>query len=114
VLGTDAPVEPPDPWTNLAIAVTRASSRWPDASPFHPEQALGLDRVLRAACSEPALVAGETDRGRLVAGHRADLIVIPAGALDEAPTRGSLLESVRPRATLVDGEVAYRDPGFDP
>ena len=87
--GTDAPVESPDPWPGLAIAVTRAGSGWPDAAPLPPRAG---DRPGRGPCvpraSSRPLVAGETDRGRLVAGHRADLIVVPAAALDEPPSPG--------------------------
>ncbi len=31
--GTDAPVEPVDPWPGLACAVTRSSPEWPDGMP---------------------------------------------------------------------------------
>lgn len=113
--GTDAPVESPDPWRNVAAAVARADAGWPSGRhPFHPEQSLSVGRALRAACLDPAVVAGRDDLGRLVPGTLADLLVVPvAGLLDPGP-RGIALAATRPLATLIDGTLAYQAPGFDP
>jgi predicted amidohydrolase YtcJ len=106
--GTDAPVEPIDPWPGLAMAVTRRDPSWgPDAAPFGPEEALSLERALRAACVAPAVTAGERDRGRLVPGQRADLVVVPIEALTEPVVPGGALATARPRLVLVDGAVGY-------
>jgi predicted amidohydrolase YtcJ len=105
--GTDAPVEPVDPWTGLACAVTRSSPEWPDGMPpFGPQNALPLWRAVRAACLDAPVTAGERDRGRLVPGHRADLVVIPAAAVAEPVEPGGALWQARPRLVLVDGEIA--------
>ena len=61
-------------------------------------------RSARHAWTRP-LSAGETDRGRLVPGHRADLVVIPAAAVAEPVEIGGALWHARPRLVLVDGEV---------
>ena len=72
--GTDAPVEPIDPWPGIACAVTRAAPSWPaGTAPLGPSQALSLWRAIRSACVDPAITAGEADRGRLLPGHRADV-----------------------------------------
>jgi predicted amidohydrolase YtcJ len=105
--GTDAPVEPVDPWPGLACAVTRSSPEWPVGTPpLGPQNAFDLWRTVRASCLDAAITAGETDRGRLVAGHRADVIVIPAAAVDEPVEVGGALWHARPRLVLLDGEVA--------
>jgi predicted amidohydrolase YtcJ len=106
--GTDAPIEPIDPWPGLAIAITREDASWPPSTaPFGPSEALTLAQALRAATIGPAVVAAETDRGRLTAGQRADLAVIPAAALREpVETRGALA-TARPRFVLIDGAVAF-------
>ena len=52
-----------------------------------------------------AISAGETDRGRLVAGHRADVVVLPAAAMSEPVEPGGALWFARPRLVLMDGEV---------
>ena len=74
-------------------------------APFGPQNALDLWRAVRASCVDAAVTAGETDRGRLVAGHRADVVVIPAAAVDEPVEVGGALWHARPRLVLVDGEV---------
>jgi predicted amidohydrolase YtcJ len=105
--GTDAPVEPVDPWPGLACAVTRSSPEWPEGTPpFGPQNALGLWRALRASCLDTAITAGETDRGRLGVGQRADVVVLPAAAVDEPVEVGGALWHARPRLVLIDGEVA--------
>jgi predicted amidohydrolase YtcJ len=106
--GTDAPIEPFDPWPGLALAVTREDAHWPAGTgPFGPEEALTLDRALRAACVDPALAAREPDRGRLTAGQRADIVILPAAALDEPVTPGGPLATARPTIVLIDGEIAF-------
>jgi predicted amidohydrolase YtcJ len=106
--GTDAPVEPFDPWPGLALAVRREDARWPAGTPpYAPDEALTLDRALRANCVDPAVSARELDRGRLTVGHRADIVVIPAVAIDEPVTPGGPLSTARPTMVLFDGEVAF-------
>jgi hypothetical protein len=104
--GTDAPVEPWDPWPGLEIAVTRRDPTWPgDVAPFGPSEALSLERAVRAICLDAPLSAGETDRGRLTVGHRADLVVAPSAAMTEPVDVGGPLGRVRPLLVLVDGEI---------
>jgi hypothetical protein len=54
---------------------------------------------------DPALSAGEADRGRFVAGHRADLVVLPAAVVAEPVEVDGALWHARPRLVLMDGEV---------
>lgn len=106
--GTDAPVEPIDPWPGLACAVTRAAPSWsPGTPPFGPAHAMPLWRAIRAATCNPALSAGEPDRGRLVPGHRADVVVVPLEALAEPVEVGGALWSARPTRVIVDGEAVF-------
>jgi predicted amidohydrolase YtcJ len=106
--GTDAPVEPWDPWPGLEIAVTRRGRSW-GAGPtaFGSQEALGLSAALRAICVGPAMTASELDRGRLTPGQRADLVVIPAESLAEPVRSGGPLGTTRPRRVLVDGRIVY-------
>ncbi len=106
--GTDAPVEPFDPWPGIALAVRREDPRWPAGTPpFAPDQALTVERALRAACVDPPRSARETDRGRLSVGQRADIVVIPAGSLAEPVEPGGALATTRPTLVLVDGRVVF-------
>lgn len=112
--GTDAPVEPIDPWPGIAMAVMRRWPGWPATEPaFGPDEALTLEQALRASTIGPAAVAREPDRGRLVPGAPADVIVLPAAPREGARTDDGLEGSggfatpfaeVRPRVVLVDGE----------
>ena len=107
--GTDAPVEPIDPWPGLSMAVTRIDGTWPEGiPPFGPDERVTLELAVRAACLAPAITAAEeADRGRLVPGQRADLIVIPAEALTNPVEPGGALATARPRVVVIDGEVAF-------
>ena len=106
--GTDAPVEPIDPWPGLSLAVTRVDGSWPPGSePFGADERVTLEQALRSACVAPAVMAAETDRGRLIPGQRADLLVIPAEALVHPIEPGGALATARPRLVMIDGEIAF-------
>ena len=66
---------------------------------------MSLWRAIRSACVDPAITAGEADRGRLLPGHRADVVVLPAAAVDEPVEVGGALWHARPRLVLMDGAV---------
>jgi predicted amidohydrolase YtcJ len=53
------------------------------------------------------MTAGESDRGRLIPGQRADLVVLPATALSHPIEPGGALATARPRLVMIDGEVAF-------
>jgi len=103
--GTDAPVEPIDPWPGIAMAVLRRWPGWPaEESAFGPDEALTLEQALRAASIGPAAAARDGLRGRLVPGAPADLIVLPA-APREPDAQAAAFAQVRPRLVIVDGEA---------
>jgi predicted amidohydrolase YtcJ len=105
--GSDAPVEPVDPWPGLGVATDRtARSIGPSAEWLDPSEALPLSSALRGTCVAPALVAGEPDRGRLVRGHRADLVVVPVPP-GERLDDPAVLATLRPRLVLLDGVVVW-------
>ncbi len=103
--GTDAPVEPIDPWPGIALAVLRRDPSWgPGAAAFGPDEALTLEESLRAATVGPAATVRDPLGGRLVPGSLADLIVLPA-APRESGERAANFAKVRPRLVMLDGEV---------
>ena len=110
--GTDAPVEPVDPWPGIAVAAARRDPDRPEEAPTGPSQAIDLTRAVRAAVLDPAQVARQPELGRLVPGCRADLIVVPETGFRE-PFDAAALASTRPLATLLDGEVVYRKGDFE-
>ena len=108
--GTDAPVEPIDPWPGIAMAVLRRDPGWgSDAAAFGPEEGLTLEGALRAATIGPSVTAREPDRGRLVPGMRADLIVLPAAPREAGEDASRGLATVRPRLVMIDGAVAFEE-----
>jgi predicted amidohydrolase YtcJ len=108
--GTDAPVEPADPWPGIALAVLRRDPSWgSNAEPYGPDEGLTLDEALRAATVGVAATARDPLGGRLLPGSPADLIVLPAAPRESADpsARAAAFAEVRPRLTMVAGEVAF-------
>jgi predicted amidohydrolase YtcJ len=108
--GTDAPVEPIDPWPGIAMAVLRRDPGWgSDAAAFGPQEGLTLEQALRAATIGPSVTAREPDRGRLVPGMRADLVVLPASPRETAEDASRGFATVRPRLVMIDGAAAFEE-----
>jgi len=103
--GTDAPIEPVDPWPGIALGVLRRDPSWgADAEPFGPDEALTVEEALRAATVGPARLTRDEHGGRLIPGAPADLIVLPA-APREPGERAATFAAVRPRLVLVGGRA---------
>jgi predicted amidohydrolase YtcJ len=111
-LGTDAPVEPADPWPGIAVAVCRRDPFAPTDEPLGPGHSIDLARAIRAACLDPAQVARQERLGRLVTGQSADLLIVPAQGFRQ-PLDPAVLAATRPLATLIDGELVHRAAGFE-
>jgi predicted amidohydrolase YtcJ len=109
--GTDAPVETPDPWPGIAVAVTRRDPRDTAAVAIGVDHALDPSRAMRAACLDPALVCGQADLGRLLPGYLADMLVVPAAGFG-APFDAAAVSDTRPLATLIEGAVVHAVDGF--
>ncbi|HSG86343.1 MAG TPA: amidohydrolase [Candidatus Limnocylindrales bacterium] len=108
--GTDAPVEPWDPWPGIEMAVTRtrvarSADRGDGPTSLARHEGLDLARALRAACIDGARSAGELDRGSLGPGMRADLIVVPTEALAPEVEPGGPLGRCRPTLVIIGGRV---------
>lgn len=97
--GSDSPVEPPDPWSGIALAHDRAA--------VVPDEALAADRALALYTSGAANVLGEPTP--LAVGSPADLIVV-----DRDPTTSSPDEvrATQVHYVLVGGEAVEIDPSL--
>jgi hypothetical protein len=109
VLGSDAPVESPNPFLGLHAAVTR---RREDGSPgpqgWYPEQRLNLETALLGFTSSAAYAAGMEDRlGKLAPGYLADLLVLDKDIFTGDPDQ---IRETRPLGTMISGEWVYLDP----
>jgi predicted amidohydrolase YtcJ len=106
-LGSDAPVESPNPFWGLHAAVTR---RRADGSPspdgWYPEQKLTLAEAVDGFTLGPAYAAGMESRlGRLAPNYLADLIVLEKNPFTCASD--DLLE-MQSSATMVGGEWVWQ------
>lgn len=105
--GSDAPVETPDPGRALFAATCRRGLDGEPSGGWHPEQRISVREAFGAFTTGPAAAAGEENRaGRLLPGFRADLV---AWDRDPLSAVGRALLEMRPVATMVGGEVVWRD-----
>jgi predicted amidohydrolase YtcJ len=103
-LGSDAPVDPPDPRLGLYAAVARRSLDGTPAGGWHPDERLTVERAFAGYTTGPARAAGDPRQGRLAPGARADLV-----AWDRDPLNATAdeLRALRPELTMVGGEVVW-------
>lgn len=106
-LGSDAPVESPNPFLGLHAAVTR---RRADGSPgkegWYPGQRLSLMEAVHGFTTGAAYAAGMEDRlGRLAPGYLADLIVLGTDPFSCDPHE---LQHIQPLRTMVAAEWVFR------
>jgi predicted amidohydrolase YtcJ len=105
-LGSDAPVESPNPFWGLHAAVTR---RRTDGSPgiegWYPEQRINLTAALQGFTQGPAYAAGMEDRlGKLAPGYLADLLVLETDPFECDPHE---IKDLLPTKTMVGGEWVF-------
>lgn len=105
LLGSDAPVETPDPFIGLHAAVTRRRADGePGMDGWHPSQRLSCAQALHGYTLADAQVCGLEKLGRIAPGHQADLIVL---AQDPATLDPQLLWAVKPAMTFAAGERVF-------
>lgn len=104
--GTDAPVEPADPFNNLHAAVTRTNHDGLPTGGWYPEQKMTRLEALRCLTAEVAYAAfQEKDLGTLEVGKLADLVVISDDYLT-CPEQE--LWRVRALMTVIGGQIVWR------
>ncbi len=100
--GSDVPVEPLNPWPALAVAISRRDLEGAPEGGWHPDETLTLAEALEGFTVGTARAAGRKRAGRLVVGAPADFLVLDRDPFELRPEE---LARVRPRATIVGGEV---------
>ena len=107
VFGSDAPVESPNPFWGIHVAVTRRRINGePGPAGWYPEQRLALDEALHAFTTGPAYAAGLEERlGRLSPGFLADLLLLETDPFTCPPDQ---LHSLQPSAVMVAGKWVFK------
>ncbi|MDX1675822.1 MAG: amidohydrolase family protein, partial [Longimicrobiales bacterium] len=103
-LGSDAPVEPPDPREGLFAAVARRDRAGEPGDGWRPDESLSMVRAWAGYTTGAARAAGDPRQGRLAAGAFADLVAWDGDPL--AAGAGGVL-GMRPMMTMVEGEVVW-------
>ena len=104
-MGTDAPVESPNPFENIYAAVTRKDFNGQPPLGWMPEQRISVEEAIRAYTDYPAYASGEEkEKGTLEKGKLADLIVINK---DIFTLESDEIKKVFVIMTMIDGEIVY-------
>ncbi len=103
--GSDAPIEELDPLAGIRAGVLRTLD---DREAWHPEQSLTVQQALEATILAPAWLAGEErQRGKLIPGFLADLVVLDRDPVAIPPEE---LADVRVVATMLGGRWVHNAP----
>ncbi len=104
-LGSDFPVERPDPVQGLYAAVTRQDAAGQPPGGWYPEEALTAEEALRGFTVDAAWAGfAEHRRGRIAPGMDADFTLLDEDPLGVAPDR---LDDLRVRGVVVAGRVVF-------
>ena len=104
-LGSDFPVESVDPRLGLYSSVTRADLAGMPAGGWLPDQKLTPQQALAGFTADAAHASfDEKTLGKLVAGYRADFVILGGDPLTVAPAQLPKLDVI---STWVDGKPVY-------
>jgi predicted amidohydrolase YtcJ len=103
--GTDHDLTPLDPLVGLHAAVMRQDADGQPQGGWMPGQRLSLEEAVRAYTAGSAFAEGaEAEKGRLLPGFLADIVVLSADIFALPPAE---LRRTSVRVTVVDGKVVY-------
>ncbi len=106
--GTDWPVEPISPYLGLYAAVTRQSTEGEPAGGWWPQERLTIMEAIRCYTAEGAYASfEEKEKGQLVAGMYADMVVHTRDLLTIKPEEILQTEAAM---TILGGQVIYERP----
>jgi predicted amidohydrolase YtcJ len=106
--GSDAPIEELDPLLGVRTGVLRTLD---ERDPWHAEQRVTVEEAFHATCVAPAWLAGdERQRGKLLPGYLADLVVLDRDPFECPPEE---LAEVQVVATMLGGRWVFGAPPWD-
>ncbi len=109
--GSDAPVEPIEPFFGVYAATTRRNLDGAPEPGWNPQEKITREEALAAYTRNPAIVAGtQAGLGTLAPGKLADFVVLPG---DPCRVADGELRDMRPRATFVSGQCVFQTPEVD-
>ncbi len=84
--GSDAPVEPADPWAGIAAAISRTDASGQPFGGWFPQQTVTREQALAGFTSDAAFAGFAEGRfGRLIPGERADFLLVDRDPLLSSP-----------------------------
>ena len=84
--GSDAPVEPADPWAGIAAAISRTDANGEPFGGWFPQEAVSREAALAGFTADAAYAGFAEGRfGRLVPGERADFLLVDRDPLLSPP-----------------------------
>ncbi len=112
VLGSDAPVEPVNPFQGIHAAVTRQNTNGePGPAGWHPEQRLSLAHALEGFSRRPAEITGRGEKfGQILPGLKADFIILRN---DPFKISQSELYNIKVEATFIQGTCVYQNDSIN-
>jgi hypothetical protein len=84
--GSDAPVEPADPWAGFAAAISRTDAQGQPFGGWLPQETVSREAALAGYTADAAFAGFADGRfGRLIPGERADFLLVDRDPLFAAP-----------------------------
>lgn len=84
--GSDAPVEPADPWAGMAAAISRTDAKGEPFGGWFPEETVSREIALTGFTADAAYAGFAEGRfGRLLPGERADFLLVDRDPLFASP-----------------------------
>jgi predicted amidohydrolase YtcJ len=103
--GSDSPVEAPEPFVGMAVAISRQDANGEPAGGWRPEQAITREQALAAYTAGAAYAGFAEDRfGQLEPGERADFLLVDRDPLTATPQD---LRRTRVIETWIGGQRVY-------
>ncbi len=104
--GSDAPVEPADAFAGFAAAISRTDGNGQPFGGWLPQETITREEALRAFTSNAAFAGFAEGRfGRLVAGERADFILVDRDPFLSSPQDTRIISVLE---TWIGGERVYK------
>jgi hypothetical protein len=84
--GSDAPVEPADPWAGMAAAISRTDANGQPFGGWYPQETVSREQALAGFTADAAFAGFAEGRfGKLVPGERADFLLVDRDPLVSSP-----------------------------